>query len=265
MAHIDYLEEHRRRRSLKKRLKWYVRGFLLCAVVISGAVIFFKAPIFAITSLEVKGITDPEARAALLNDIRTRVGEDIHLPFLALDHYFAWPDALSYSSSEIKNITIEKQFLAHRIVITAHPREPFGIWCFGNGEGMCVWVDKEDGVVMEQAAKPSGTLVITLYDNRETAPEQGDRVIAPEYLGRITNLISAIKKEGIGFSHFRVDTVNEEMVMERTSGTLIRFNLREGGNAAPAAALAALAKQSSLDAFASVDLTVENRVYVVRR
>ena len=265
MKEHDYLESHRRRRSLRRRLRWYAWVFGIGIFVLVGAVTFVRAPWFKVQSIEVTGLANDDATDALVREVTAQVEAGITLPFLSTDHFFAWPRALAFSTNEIQRIDIQKKFFERTIVIEAYPRIPFGIWCFSGGEGECVWVDEEEGVVMQEAAKPEGTLVTTIYDTRLEPPQPGEPVISSEYLARIKKIVTEIKASGISFSHFRIDEETYELEMSTVGGTPVRFSIRGNAIREAVAALKALSEKESLNAFASVDLTVENKVYAVRK
>jgi hypothetical protein len=263
MEHYLYSPEHKRekRRSSLKHSLFLFLGLLF----IGGSVYVLKeAPMFHIQSVEVSGPSDL-LKEQLLQDIKARFTSNLVQSFLGEDHYFSWPGHVSYASAVYRDVTIDKQFLGRKVIITALPREKYAIWCFGLDEPICYWVDREDGVLIEPAPLSEGQLVFKINDTESPPLRPGDNVLSREQFKNITAFLDFIQEFHIPVSSLTILRSLQEFQATHERGARLMFSYRFKPTITLFESLRSMLSTYNPARIEYIDLTVPTKVYLKER
>lgn len=256
-----YEHAYRRRRSFSLRVKVYlITGALFVAFVVAAGFVL-RASIFRIKDVQVTGLRD-ETKEAFLERVRPLIIDTAFRRFLGSTHYLVWPDAIELHDPRITRVEVKKEFFHKKISILVTPREPFGIWCFGDETG-CAWVDS-GGVVIEKAPMPEGVLIPVVYDSLNAMPTAGGRVLEGPLFGAMTKMIKTFMELKIPVKRYVLNRVTEEF-HAITPSTVVKISLRLTDSESAVEAFRAILEKEPLSAFEYIDLTVEKRVFVKRK
>lgn len=181
----------------KKRRRFFIRLYSVMAVLLltAGAFIygFFYSGWLDITSITIAGFKSidedqlsPIIRSVIENGriplLGTRYGKNTYLfdQNTAKEHILAQFEV-------IKDVQVKKEY-PHSIRIEITERTPVGTWCFVDG---CSYFDN-DGVLWGKALRSSGSLFLTIEDNRIFPEHQNklDGVLLENILSAIIGLKS---------------------------------------------------------------------------
>jgi len=187
---------------------------------------------------------------------------------LGTNHYFAWPKSINNPPIEFDSIKIKKSLTKRELTIKAQPRTKYGLWCAEKPESspefvlaICYWLDPS-GIIFKEGPIADGQLVPTIFEKyaNQLVPSKSP-IIDSEQFSIIKNALTGIKAIDLSFEKIFLDRSNQEIEVELSSGTIVKFSLRFDPIKTALPALAKLNSDGKLNQMDYIDLTVENRAF----
>jgi hypothetical protein len=253
-----------RRRNFFKRLRLYgyASGIFLLAVGIIYLVV--GSPVFKIGSLSITGVEASQQESILLA-LKATVAAG-SLGWLGPDNYLAWPEDSSYTTTQVKQVSIKKSLFNRRVTITVVPRDRYAVWCSAaQSSAPCYWVDS-DGIIFERAPVAEGQLVQTIFDSATgTAAGIGEPVLPSSSFSVVSKALEGMRSLDIPVAKITVSRALQELWIDTTGGTRLIFSLRFDPSPTALPAVARFVSKPGLRSLEYINLTVENRAFVKYR
>jgi hypothetical protein len=257
-----------RERTLHHRrfkLLLYVSAcIVLCIAIFIGVRYgtFFKVRAITVFGLP-DGIEEEEVLATLNEAIQKRVPALL----LGMENILSWPGKEIVQDTGvpyIREMLLTRDFFRRKVSITILPRERFGVWCAHEAGVHCFWFDGIDGVLIEETSIPEGQIIPTVFEISGEPLMLGKHTLSPEALGRLKEILLFFPQKDFSVKTTELDRTLEEVRVALVSGPIISFSLRLDPKI-PLNALTSFLKSRSMGSLASIDLTVENKLYWVVR
>ena len=251
---------HRRFRFLLNLSTGVACGIAIFAGVRYGS--FFK-----VQAIEVKGLPLADTDAEVVTVIKAVFQKQAVGRVLGMDNIFSWPGNRTLADigiASIREVVIERSLLRRTVLATIYPRIPFGVWCSSGEAASCFWFDEADGVLTEKTSIPEGQIIPTVFESSGEVLVSGGRVASPPSFSRLKHIITFFSQQGFSLKRIEFDRALDEVHAYLASGPVVRLNLRFDPDI-PLDALAVFLESRALSSIASIDLTVENKLYWVNR
>ncbi len=248
-----YLSASQKKRKQRRRYFFITLSVITACLVFSGVFwLVFKSPVFKIKNIVVHGNTSVVSDD-IVSLVRSVILEKHNLKesFFGIGNMLAWPNSISPSDAsaipELTDIKIEKDYLAHTIVITVTERKPFAIWCFmpkvavlnGNysdttstvmaaqeADEECYWFDT-NGVMFENGFDSEGSLIIAIHDYSQIAAPIGAAILPPRFIPNLVSILSVLRASGLNVKEVRLNDIGMQEIQATTyDGPDILFSLR---------------------------------------
>jgi len=237
----------RRRSRGGNRLRRILLLFTTLILLVGVIYLIWFSPIFEIKEVEISG----EDLIANL-DVETIKGQNIF--FWKID-----PNIFD-GSHRVAEVTVDKEFLKRKVIITLLARQKYTIWCF-NKEDVCYWVD-EKGFIFSEAPNLEGSLNLRIIkDSSERKLSLGDQVLEDELFKNLVLAITFMEDLNIEQEEIVIgDLKFKEAVARVKSGPDIYFSLMLDPSFAQNV-VKSLRQSGEWNAINYLDLRVPNRAY----
>ncbi len=261
-----YKKEHRRRR----RIIFCVIALAVYGIFLGGTWLVVRSPLFRIQNIEVNG-NKSVSKDDILALINRRMSDDSFWKrALGAENILAWPKNLSSDDlriiSELKGLSIKKDYEKRSIGITVEERQPFGVWCFvkqqidANNESSCWWFDDE-GVLFIRALQVEGNLITVVDDYSQKNLGLGSNILPSEFIPNVFSVFKVISGSDFSIKEIRLNDINlQEVEVDTYAGPKLYFSLRFSADNA-LAVIQSLKNQPGLEKLQYIDFRLENRAY----
>lgn len=262
----EYIVPPTRRSRRFSRLKfWAWFGiFSILALAAEGVWFVKNAEFFRIKSLTAAGLTEHQQALALELFRNGLLAKSPVARFLGTDNFLAWPRKIEDFPPEFASIEIDKNFLNRTVSVTFTSRERWSVWCQEDGTA-CFWIDRSEGIVMEEAAFAEGQLVFRLLEARDKPPVLGSHILPPPLFKNAAHILEGVRHLKIPVKEITLERQLQELRVRLRDGAVIMFSLRFEPNEYAFAALQKLLKGNPPGTVNYIDLTVENKAYLKKR
>ena len=266
-----------------RRLKGFISLFLIPSFAWGAAYLRKTSETFQIKSIIVHGVEGTE-QADLLRRLDDAIASNPLARFLGARNYFAWPNAVESPFASLASLTIEKNFWAKTVTLTAEKRSEYGTWCAllpepaaDEPEGeqaapdavapaprttdACFWFD-ETGILFEHAPTTQGQLIATITEELGALPALGTPILEGEDLENTKRILAYLKTGGLSITELAMKRNLRELHARTARGARILFSTRENPEPLVFSALATFMERNDLARIEYIDLTVPNKVYV---
>jgi len=180
----------RRNYKTQRHLSFPIKKFFFLGLTlfVFGGIFYF---IFISKNFEIKDIditgADTISKEKILSEV-DKIFEQKKFNFLSFQNYFLFPSkklqaSLQEQFPRIGNLEIKK-INPDGLEITIEERKLIGVWC---GQGGCYYFDKE-GIIFEEAPRTTGSLMLSIDDEREGVQNLGDVVLDNEQINFFQNV-----------------------------------------------------------------------------
>ena len=260
----NYLSVSQKKRTQRRRYIIVVLSVIAAIGVFSGAFwVVFKSPVFKIKNVVVSG------NVSVASDDITSLVQSIilenHNPiksFLGIGNMLAWPNVFSSDEiaaiPELANIAVEKDYMAHAIVMTVTERKPFAVWCFmPKGETVdeddssatiqensaqasslqvaptteeadeeCYWFDV-DGIMFGKGFDSEGSIVMAVHDYSQNPAPLGAAILPSRFAPNLISIVNVLRASGLNVKEVRLNDIGLQEIQATTyNGPDILFSLR---------------------------------------
>lgn len=251
----------------RKRKRWFRAAALVffCAYLFSllFCLAVFRAGFLRAKEIKISG-NNRVAEADIITALQAQIfGGSYVRHLLGFRNFLIWPEEIEDPGRflpQIKSMEVKKYYWKGRIEVSVTEREPYGIWCSGEGAEECFWFDDE-GYILRRGFRSEGSIIKSVNDYSGRTLGLGGVVLAGNFFANLKSAFDALEKSGINprYAELR-DLGLEEISVKTSDGPVVKFSLRfpAGGTED---ILTMLRSSGSFGKLQYVDLRVQNRAY----
>lgn len=135
----SYLSEKQKKRKKRRRFAYSIFiCAIICAILIGGAWLVFKSPLFHITNIVIAGnsAVSSDSVMALLQSSVLR-DHSFWKSLLGINNILIWPRTIATSDlafiPQLASVGITKDYFSRTVTANVTERAPYGTWCFVSG------------------------------------------------------------------------------------------------------------------------------------
>ncbi|HUX36034.1 MAG TPA: FtsQ-type POTRA domain-containing protein [Candidatus Paceibacterota bacterium] len=290
----SWSDVHSRKRRKYHRIFFAISLVAAYFIFVLAAWTVVYSPLFKIKSIDIIGNKNVSN-----DDIMTLARADIlHGSFikqlLGTRNILIWPSDFSSNIleyyPEIRSISISKNYIDRKIIISVEERQPFGAWCLKKAiqnpdnfqagyDSNCFWFD-DKGFIFERTSSMEGSLFTVVDDYSQKTPGIRSKILPDGLIENAFSVFRAINASGLRVKEIRLndialeelevdtyDGLSADMPVRGTqagssaqAGPTIYFSLRFPADNVPDI-INSLKQKSIFNGLQYVDFRVENRVY----
>lgn len=297
-----YLSEKQKRRKKRRRYVRLVFALVVVgAVLVGGAWLVFRSPLFRITNIAVAGnnAVSSDSVTTLLQSSVLR-DHSFWKSLLGINNILIWPRTLTTSDlafiPQLASLTITKDYLARTVVANVAERTPFGIWCFvvsgaggdsagGGGTGNAAATSpaattagaatssgatmaNEDcywfdsqGVLFGKTFDTQGSLMFSVHDYSQDDRGLGGTILSPEFVPNLISIVNVLRASGVQVNEIALNNISLEEIDVATYNGPALYFSLRFPADEDLAVLQNLMAKPSFSKLQYVDFTVANRAY----
>ncbi|MBI4085008.1 MAG: FtsQ-type POTRA domain-containing protein [Candidatus Liptonbacteria bacterium] len=259
----------------KRRRRRVIYNFLVALgyfAILGILWIFIYSPVFSVRNVEIignKNVSSDDIMTLAKSEV---AGGSFWKRIFGMRNMLIWPERLSESLkyiSELKSVSIEKDYGENKIKMIVEERKQFGSWCLKNRGGgqspdsfgyNCFWFDP-DGVIFQRSIGMEGNLIVVVNDYSQKKLGLNLKILPDEFIADMFSIFRAISSSGISVKEIRLNDLSlQEIEVDTYDGPKIYFSLRFSADNT-AEVIKSLRQKQNFGSLQYIDFRVENRAY----